>query len=114
MITFPLTVREQKMLDRLRAGIAELRNVPRLGKPSPNTFHPDRTDGDSEPDPFSPTNEGRAMRAIKGVSAYAYHDAPDECHFRDLLCDMMHLADMLDINFEEHLKCARSVYKDER
>jgi hypothetical protein len=41
-----------------------------------------------------PTNEDRADRAQAALNAYIAHtgDAPDESHFRDLLCDLRHLA----------------------
>lgn len=40
-------------------------------------------------------NSERADRAQAALDAYIDHtgDSPDESHFRDLLCDLMHLAE---------------------
>lgn len=63
-----------------------------------------------------PANRQRALRAAAAVDAYIAHagDAPDESHFRDLLGDMMHLADMVRIDFAEHLRMARAHYDAEQ
>ena len=61
-------------------------------------------------------NVERAERAAAAVDAYIEHtgDATDESHFRDLLGDMMHLADKVGIQFDEHLRMARSNYDAEQ
>lgn len=75
------------------------------------------------------TNDDRANRAQTALDAYcsATGDVPDESHFRDLLCDLMHLAardgagekwinglpSNQSLTFDEALEKARSCFEDE-
>ncbi len=61
------------------------------------------------------TNEDRALRAQAALDAYICHtgDVTDEAHFRDLLTDMMHLADDMQINFLEEFTSAQRRYSEE-
>ena len=63
-----------------------------------------------------PRNKERAQRAAVAVDAYIAHtgDTADESHFRDLLGDMMHLADVVRIDFAKHLRIARANYDAEQ
>lgn len=56
------------------------------------------------------TNGERADRAQAALNAYIAHtgDAPDECHFSDLLADLQHYANREGIDFAEQL--ARGTY----
>ncbi len=64
-----------------------------------------------------PTNEDRAERARAALEAYraALGDPqPDESHLRDLLCDLMHLARVDDLQpFDEALESARGNFDAE-
>jgi hypothetical protein len=78
------------------------------------------------------TNDARADRAQAAISAYREFtgDVPDEGHFRDLLCDLMHLAKRdgagdhytwngsrygkdRDLSFDEALRMARASFEAE-
>lgn len=72
------------------------------------------------------TNEDRADRAQAALDAYIEYtgDTPDESHFRDLLSDLMHLADRdgagedftnkgQPMSFDKALDVARFIYSDE-
>lgn len=71
-------------------------------------------DEELPPDPDG-ENQSRAERAEKAIDAYcdATGDRPDESHFRDLLCDLMHLASRSGRDFDEELRMARSNYEEE-
>jgi hypothetical protein len=78
--------------------------------PAETKFHPNMDiDGSDH------TNGDRADRGFAAVMAYIEHtgDQPDECHFRDLLNDLMHLADREGIDFDESMRVARSSYEQE-
>jgi hypothetical protein len=75
------------------------------------------------------TNETRAERAQAALDAYIEFtgDAPDESHFRDLLCDLMHLADRdgagdgfirnrpgENLTFDEAFDMAHRCFEDEK
>ena len=59
------------------------------------------------------TNEERSERAYRAIVAYRHHDTPDESHFTDLLCDLMHYADEQAIDFAKELGRAHSNYQAE-
>lgn len=58
------------------------------------------------------TNKERASRASAAVGAYCDYtgDLPDESHFRDLLGDMMHLAQRDRLGFRNQLRLALSTF----
>jgi hypothetical protein len=60
-------------------------------------------------------NEDRASRVEQALSAYctARGGNDDEADFRDLLADMMHYANVNDLNFNKELKTARMNYNAE-
>lgn len=68
----------------------------------------------------SPTNEDRAQRARNIMSAYTCeidNGEPDLCDLRDLLADLMHMADVDTDNyepFEKALTGARMNFEAER
>lgn len=61
------------------------------------------------------SNDDRADRAQAAINAFCDHtgDQPDESHFRDLLCDMMHLAQRDGLDFADQLRCAVSNFEEE-
>jgi hypothetical protein len=60
------------------------------------------------------TNERRAERAAEALSTFMGSDHPDESHLPDLLCNLMHLCDRDQRNFDDLLAHARRGYEDER
>lgn len=68
-------------------------------------------------------NDARADRAQAALDAYIEHtgDEPDEAHFRDLLCDLRHLAardgagdgDDGSMSFDEANEMAGRCFEDE-
>ena len=81
----------------------------------PFKFRPKR-----DVDKVGRNNEDRALRARAALEAYIQHtgDREDISHLQDLLCDLMHLADMeaaeREDSFEEALSSAVSCYLEER
>jgi hypothetical protein len=79
----------------------------------PFKFRPNRDlDGNGN------TNLVRASRASAALDAYIANDRKDISHLQDLLCDLMHLADMeaaeREDTFEVALAKATSCYLEER
>lgn len=79
--------------------------------------------GDRDVDGSGVTNGERAERAQAALDAYIQHtgDRPDESHFSDLLCDLMHLMDRDlstkergDTSFDQELERGRRNYMEER
>lgn len=73
-------------------------------------FDPDRNiDGED----YAIDNGYRAERAEKALVAYRGTDRPDESHYQDLICDLMHLCDRNSIDFDEALRRAVFGYSEE-
>src|SRR6266404_4027781 len=63
------------------------------------------------------TNEARALRAEKALVEYIgsdRRDDDDQYHLQDLLCDLMHLADMRRLNFKDAVEMGHHCYLEER
>lgn len=82
--------------------------------PNPRTFRPAR-----DVDHNGNTNEMRADRAEMALLTYkreaGYPDTDcNEDVLTDLLCDLMHLADREEMEFDDRLDSAHGLHGDER
>jgi len=62
------------------------------------------------------TNTQRANRAAKALAAYRRAEketTPDEADMRDLLCDLMHLAPKLNLDFRTEVRYAEDNFAAE-
>lgn len=58
-------------------------------------------------------NHDRADRAQMALDAYIDTDKPAPEHFRDMLCDLMHLAAREGLDFDRELALARACRAEE-
>ena len=59
------------------------------------------------------TNEERARRAERALTTYRGSDRPDECHYQDLITDLLHAAERQGLNLTAMIGRAAFMYLDE-
>ena len=58
-------------------------------------------------------NEDRTIRAERALDVYRGMDTEDECHYQDIITDVLHAAREQGLDLSSLVRCAVRMYDDE-